>query len=174
MADSPATFMGEPVKEVTYRVLGGQQVVLHETSYGPIPEQTEHFRFPLAGPFIHRAKDGVPAWFNWGFAIEFLDGNVPKHVVIEDVTGPKPQLLVDDSTPILRSGELPTWHGDAADCVVYIGNPCAAWLFAKRKQHFVLRATVTLADGSKDILHQGIKFDPKALRGLLYSMDIDR
>jgi hypothetical protein len=166
--------MGKPVKEVTYRVLGGQQVVLHETSYGPIPEQTDHFRFPLAGPFIHRAKDGVPAWFNWGFAIEFLDGNVPKHVVIEDVTGQGPQLLVDDPKPILHANELPTWHGDAAQCVVFIGNPCATWLFSRREQRFILRATITLADGSTDVLYQAVLFDPKALRSLLDAMDIDR
>lgn len=174
MAAPPVTFMGKPVREVTYRVLGGQQVVLHETSYGPIPEQTEDFRFPLAGPFIHRAKDGVPAWFNWGFAIEFLDGGVPKHVVIEDVTGSEPQLLVDDTIPVLRSGKLPTWHGDAAQCVVNIGNPCATWLFARRNQHFILRATVTLADGSTDMLYQGVQFDRKSLHSLVDAMDIHR
>jgi hypothetical protein len=162
--------MGKPVKEVTYRVSGGQQVILHETSYGPIPEQTEHFRFPLAGPFFEKADGDKPGRFHMGYTIEFLDDSKPARMVIEDVTGETAQLLVDDMSPRLASGKLPAWNGDAHECAIRPDNPCSSWLYAKGTQRFILRATATLADGTTDVLYQAIQFEPEHLLPILKDM----
>ncbi|HSR65584.1 MAG TPA: hypothetical protein VLM17_08305 [Xanthomonadaceae bacterium] len=173
-AQAPSTFMGECVKEVTYQVLDHQSVTLHEIPSGPIPEQTGHMRFPLAGPFVSRAADGQPPRYHWGYAVEFLDGSVPTRVLIEDVTGQAPLAMVDDGTPKLARASLPTWNGDATDCVIRRDNPCAAWMFANDRQRFILRVTATLADGTTDTLYQAIQFEPDSIHALLDAMGIAR
>jgi hypothetical protein len=173
-ANAPSTFMGQRVREVTYKVLDGQSITLHAIPAGPIPEQTSHFRLPLAGPFFEQGHDGKPARYHWGYAIEFLDTATPTHLVIEDVTGKTALPLVDDAAPALKAEEMPTWNGDAAECEIRRDNPCSGWLFADSTQRFILRVTAQLSDGSTDTLYQAIQFEPMQLRPMLDAMGVAR
>lgn len=176
MAADPTTFMGQPIKEITWHVLDHQPVILHVTDSGPIPEQSRHLRFVDAGQRMKKGKDGQPPSFKWQFGLEVLEGAKPAHVAIEDVTGSTAILMVDDSAPQIGIvADVPTWTGEQSSiCRIVRGNECASWIYLSGLQLFVFRATVTFEDGSTETLYQGAAFNPEEMKSVWKAFGVER
>lgn len=178
MAWPPATFLGKPVKEKGFLILGDQQVTLHVTESGPIPEESDKLRFDFNNPKMARPTpaDGRPPRFVWSFAIELLRDVKPTHVSIDDVTGKTAIALVDDGSPMIKTfGKEPAWLGEQiSECIIQREAPCSAWLFRSGMQWFVFRATVTFDDGSTEVLYQAAAFEPDRMGPVFKWLGVDR
>lgn len=171
----PKKFMGERVRELPWYVLDHQPIVLHATDSGPIPEESEHLRFVVAGHLMKKADDGMLPNYRWQFGIELLKGAKPSEVLIEDVTGKTARLLVDDRAPTLaeRKGSPPMWSGqEDAACEITRGNDCATWIYGSGLQLFVFRAIVTFADGQRETLYQAAAFYPERMRPVFQAIGV--
>ena len=174
-AETPATFMGKPVKEVPWYILDHEPITLHATDSGFIPEESGHLRFVYAGPLMHRPSPGGKANFEWEYSLEILDGAKPRHVLIEDVSGDDAVIVIDDDSPLLSTETPSTWHGkQASKCVIDRSNDCAAWVFGSGLQVVVFRATVTFDDGTVQTLYQGTGFYPDRMKAVWKAFDVKR
>ncbi len=173
---APSVLAGHRVHEKTFRILGDQDVTLHVTDAGPIPEESEKLRFIQAGQTWKRSVNGSLPRFHWSFGIELLHGARPTRIAIEDVTGKAAVAMTDDASPTTKQfGEGIAWFDhNGQDCDIKRDAPCAAMIFHPGPQWFVFKATVTFEDGSTDVLYQASAFDPDRMGPVFQLLDVDR
>ena len=101
-----------------------------------------------AGLLPTRAKDGKTVVYM--FAYTDQSGVPAKSVVVEDVAGEAPVLLVEDKEPKLEKNR---WMAVTPD--MQADNAAVAWLGQLGDTMRIFRFTITKADGRKVVIHQG-------------------
>jgi len=95
------------------------------------------------------------------FVFEFTDTRKRplRSVRVEDVSGDKPQVMVEDDQPKLSAAAQ--WHGEAPP--LEWNHSRIAWLATISNSLRVYRFTLTFADGQTLVIHQGALF-PAAMK----------
>ncbi len=91
------------------------------------------------------------------FSLEFRGGDKPVRVLIEDVTGPTPIVLIDDNNPGQNLSDAGfrrnSWQASTEPCPIVRGEVCSSWMFLGR-EHRIYRAEITLDNGRSFELFQ--------------------
>ena len=101
------------------------------------------------------------------FDFHSLTGKNPRRVVVEDVSGPGTEILVEDLQPVLQKGE---WLGVSGTKVA--GDPHLDWLNEPDETGRVYRFTVTTSDGRVSVLYHVCLFSTPFKEGIRKALGI--
>jgi hypothetical protein len=135
-----------------FKILDGQTVECPVTMSGPLPAESGPYKVVGAGFGLAKNADGGVS-LAFGFDVVVADTGKPTRIVVEDVTGATPEVLVDDPHPQLVNGR---WSGNAEPVVVADGSP--PWLFDRKATIKVYRFTLSAKDRADTVLYQPASF----------------
>ena len=127
----------------------GERIEVPLANGAPVNAKKGTIEVVQAGMFP-RMVDKTKQEVRYGFAYRDSSGVNPKSVRVEDVTDSKSVLLLEDLNPVL---DHQSWMGVSQPLTA--GDPAGEWLSYLDSNTRIFQVTVTQADGSKVILHQG-------------------
>jgi len=96
------------------------------------------------------------------FVLYFPDGSVPTSIKIEDITGSKPEIMVQDQKPVLKDR---IWFTGCPS--LSLDDPSLKWMHDIDDSFRIYRFTVVLQDGTEIVLHQASVYPGFAKAGLI-------
>jgi len=121
-----------------FTILGDQKIKAEVKKGVPLPAEKNGVRIEAAA--FRTGGDGL----EFGFML--TTRRAPSKIVVEDVSGSHPVLMVEDLAPVLKKD---LWLGVAK--AMPITAAAVPWLFERGSTSKVFRFTVTLAD-TKEVL----------------------
>lgn len=130
----------------SFTIAGGQTVTLLVSPSGAVRTENADVKIEITGFTL----DGVPKEVVYTFGLTEKNRAVPRSVKVEDVTGSTAEILVEDKSPQLESGEY--WQGSATPRKR--GDVGLAWLNERGDTIKIFRFTIVTADGRELVMHQ--------------------
>lgn len=126
-------------KPKEFTILGGEKIKAEVERGMPVPAEKDGIKIEVAAFMIGDGK----LVFTFGFDTQ----KTPKKVVVEDVSGSSPVVLVEDSAPVVKKNY---WRGDAAP--LPLSKSGVPWVFERGDTTKVFRFTVTLPDQEQPVV----------------------
>jgi hypothetical protein len=118
-------------KPKEFIILGGEKIKAEVERGMPLPAETDGIKIEVAAFMIGDGK----LIFTFGFDTK----ETPQKVVVEDVTGNAPVVLVEDLAPVVQKEY---WRGDAPP--LQLSKNGVPWVFERGDTTKIFRFTVTL------------------------------
>ncbi|HEX3445721.1 MAG TPA: hypothetical protein VHS80_13480 [Chthoniobacterales bacterium] len=144
----------QPMTE-TIAVSGGQNLTFTRVGAGFVKAENEHFVVDEAGLTTYRTEG--KNFVRWQFAILPKQESAIHLVRIDDVTGDKPVLILEDSAPRIDERRWSRQSG-----LIRADKRSIPWLFEFGRTTRVFRITVRDSNGKASVVHQAVLFTPKA------------
>ena len=126
-------------KPKEFTILGGEKITAEVERGVPLPVAKDGIKIEAAAFMI---GDGQLV-FTFGFDTK----QTPRKIVVEDVSGTAPVVLVADSAPVVQEDY---WRGDAAP--LPLSKSGVPWVFERGDTTKVFRFTVTLPDREQPVV----------------------
>lgn len=130
----------------TFHIAGGQQIELPMDGDAAKSVENADVRIDVTGYFYDGAKKEII--YTFGFTEK--NGQHPREVIVEDVTGTTSEVLVSDLSPQLSNEGY--WKGNAAPR--RRGDSGLSWLGERGDTAKVFRFRIITGDGRELIMHQ--------------------
>lgn len=126
-------------KQKEFTILGSEKIKAEVERSMPLPAEKDGIKIEVAAFMIGDGK----LVFTFGFDTK----KTPKKVVVEDVSGSSPVVLVEDSAPVVQKDY---WRGDATP--LPLSKSGVPWVFERGDTTKVFRFTVTLSDREQPVV----------------------
>jgi hypothetical protein len=136
-------------------VSGGQNLTFTRVGTGFVKAENEHFVVDEAGLTTYRTEG--KNFVRWQFAILPKQESAIRLVRIEDVTGDKPVLILEDRAPRIDERR---WSRQSD--LIRADTRSIPWLFEFGRTIRVFRITVRDSNSKASVLYQAVLFTPKA------------
>lgn len=137
----------------TFEYLGGKSFQHDLTRLGyPEGARSKGYRVEDAGLKRREATEGViEAFFN--FTLKTPRRVSLESIVVEDVTGDRPSIVVSDMNPVVKKRQ---WLGETE--MIVVTRETMPWLYTKGDSWRIFRITVTTSKGKKISMLQPVYF----------------
>jgi hypothetical protein len=146
-----------PAQYNTYKrsfpISGGQTIELDFAGGGVVAPENSDVKLERA---VYKA-DAPPKTLVFEFGFLSKTGRVPRSVMVEDVSGPKAEILVEDDHPELRQGKH--WYRMSGPKMN--PDPRLDWLNEPDLTFRVFRFTIVTDDGRTIILYYAQGYSPE-------------
>jgi hypothetical protein len=152
-----------PTRNVPVAIAGGQTVTMRKIGTSFVGGENERFAITESGlnPFRQSGKN----FLRWQFTFRAKQPTRLRRVIVEDVSGDAPVMLVDDRHPVIDGIEW-TRHSELTPA-----NPVdAPWLFDSRATLRIFRFTIREDENQESILYQAALFNRKAKDAIRFHM----
>jgi hypothetical protein len=129
-----------------YTISGGKVVQLPVAPGGALPSENADVKIEVTGFMLDAAKSELI----YGFGFNEKKNQIPKKVVVDDVTGPYPVTLVTDDTPELGANGY--WKGSSSPKKA--GDQNLDWVLVGGNTEKVFQFTITTADNRVMTIYQ--------------------
>lgn len=126
-------------KSREFTILGGEKIKAEVERGMPLPAEKDGIKIEVAAFMIGDGK----LVFTFGIDTK----KTPKKVVVEDVSGRSPVVLVEDDAPVAQKDY---WRGDATP--LPLSKSGVPWVFERGDTTKVFRFTVTLPDREQPVV----------------------
>jgi hypothetical protein len=140
-------------------VSGGQNLTFTRVGAGFVKAENESLVVDEAGLTIYRTEG--KNFVRWQFAIMPKQETTLRTVRIEDVTGDRPVLVLEDRAPRIDERR---WSMQSA--LIRASPRTIPWLFEFGRTTRIFRITVRETSGKTSVLYQAVLFTPKAKKDL--------
>jgi hypothetical protein len=135
-------------------ILGGQKIKAETKRGVPVPASGDSITIQAAA-FMLGPRD-----LTYAFAFSQANGGALQKVVVEDVSGEKAVVLVEDASPTLIKG---AWHGKASP--LPLTSVALPWAFEPRDSARVFRFTISrIGEAAPVVLLQPTVFNAEIKR----------
>ncbi len=145
-----------PVKYNTYArsftISGGETIELNFAGGGLVPPENADVKIEMAA----FEADSPPKTLVYDFSFRAKSGREPRSVMVEDVSGPKPEILVEDDQPALHDR---IWHRQSGPKMN--PDPRLDWLNEPDLSFRIFRFTIVTADGRTLIMYYAQGYSPE-------------
>lgn len=136
-------------KTAAFKIAGGQTVRCEVTEAGPLSARHGPYEMTTAGFSFGPDASGQHLALVFGFDLSVARRTKPTRIRVEDVTGEKAILLVDDQAPQTDRG---FWSANAAP--ITVSRDSVPWLFETGPTTKVFRVTISAAKKADIVLYQ--------------------
>jgi len=148
---------------VSFPVAGGQRIRFEKvgSSFG----RAEDSRFVITESGLTTYREGGRNYLRWQFGFRVKQPLKLQSVVVEEVSGTQPVLILKDLAPEVAGIE---WTKQSGLTAAEPGT--VPWFFDPGSTLRIFRFSITEADGQRSTLYQAALFDKKAKDALRYQM----
>lgn len=148
---------------VSFAVAGGQRIRFEKvgSSFG----RAEDSRFVITESGLTTYREGGRNYLRWQFGFRVKEPLKLQSVVVEEVSGTQPVLILKDLAPEVAGIE---WTKHSGLTPAEPGT--APWFFDPGSTLRIFRFSIIAADGQRSTLYQAAMFDKKAKDALRYQM----
>jgi hypothetical protein len=144
-----------PVKEVSVPIAGGQKVGFKKVGTSFVGGEDNRFAITEAG--LNPYRRSGQNFLRWQFTFRAKQPTSLRRVLVEDVSGNRPILLVDDQHPVIDGVE---WSRHSGLTPATTTN--APWLYDDQVTRRIFRFTILESDGRQSVLYEAAEFNRKA------------
>jgi hypothetical protein len=148
---------------VSVQVAGGQRISFERvgTSFG----RAENSRFVITESGLTTYREGGKNYLRWQFGFRVKQPTKLQSVVVEEVSGAQPVLILKDLAPVITGIEWTKRSG-----LTRVEQGAVPWFFDPGSTLRIFRFSINEAGGERSTLYQAALFDKKAKDALRYQM----
>ena len=148
-----------------FTISGGGTVTLSFTPGGLIPDENADVKLLPVSIDLKKEFKAI----DYHFSFTEKEGRGLRSVVVEDVSDPKAEILVEDGQPSLQGKD---WHGVSGPKLP--DDPRLAWLNDPDDTFRIFRYTIVTADGRQIVMYNAAGYLPFAKTYLKKQLGLDK
>jgi hypothetical protein len=148
---------------VSFPVAGGQRIAFEKV--GSAFGRAENSRFVITESGLTTYREAGKNYLQWQFGFRVKQPTKLQSVMVEEVSGLQPILILEDLAPKIDGIE---WRKRSG--LTPVGSSTVSWFFDPSSTLRIFRFSINEADGKRSTLYQAALFNKKSKDALRYQM----